>query len=101
MELAAHASFRELGYDICFWRMKGGAEVDFVLGQGEVAIEVKGTSRVDDRDLRSLVLFRETHRPRLSIVVCNEPAERLVNDIRILPWQRFFDELWLGRIIGG
>jgi len=100
MELAAHASYRELGYDICFWRMKGGAEVDFVLGQGEVAIEVKGTSRVDDRDLRSLALFRETHRPRLSIVVCNEPAERVVNDIRILPWQRFFDELWRGRIIG-
>jgi predicted AAA+ superfamily ATPase len=101
MELSAHASYRELGHDICFWRTKAGAEVDFVLGQGEVAIEVKGTARVDDRDLRPLALFREAHRPRLSIVVCNEPEERVVGAVRILPWQRFFDELWSGRIMGG
>lgn len=101
MELAAHASYRELAYDICFWRTKSGAEVDFVLGDGEVAIEVKGTSRVDDRDLRSLALFSETHGPRRSVVVCNEPDERLVRGVRILPWRRFFEELWSGRIIGG
>jgi len=64
-----------------------------------VAIEVKGTSRVDDRDLRSLRLFGETHRPRSSLVVCNEPLERIVDGIRIIPWKRFFSELWEGRII--
>jgi len=101
MELAAHASYRELGYAIAFWRTKAGAEVDFVLGPGEVAIEVKGTSRVDDRDLRAIVAFTEVHRPRLSIVVSNEPAERMVRGIRILPWRVFFEELWGGRIIGG
>ncbi|NBV45259.1 MAG: ATP-binding protein [Planctomycetia bacterium] len=99
MELVAHASYSELGYDIHFWRTKGGAEVDFVLGNGEVAIEVKGTSRVDDRDLRSLRAFGETHRPRSSIVVCNESAERIVDGIRIIPWKRFFSGLWEGRII--
>ena len=101
MEIAAHASYRELGYDICFWRTKAGAEVDFVLGRGEVAIEVKGTSRVDDRDLRSLALFRQTHRPRLAVVVSNEPEERVVAGVRILPWRLFFEELWNGRIMGG
>jgi len=90
-----------LGYGIAFWRTKAGAEVDFVLGSGEVAIEVKGTSRVDDRDLRSLVAFAEIHRPRLSIVVSNESAERVVRGIRILPWRAFFEELWGGAIIGG
>ena len=99
MELVAHASYSELAYEIHFWRTKGGAEVDFVLGSGEVAIEVKGTSRVDDRDLRSLRLFGETHRPRSSIVVCNESAERVVDGIRVVPWRSFFQELWEGRII--
>lgn len=99
MELVAHASYSELAYEIHFWRTKGGAEVDFVLGGGEVAIEVKGTSRVDDRDLRSLRLFGETHRPRSSIVVCNESAERVVDGIRVVPWRSFFQELWEGRII--
>jgi predicted AAA+ superfamily ATPase len=101
MELTAHAAYRELGYEICFWRNKAGAEVDFVLGQGEVAIEVKGTARVDQRDLRPLLLFSEAHRPRLALVVCNEPEERVVGPARILPWRRFFEELWGGRIMGG
>jgi len=99
MELVAHASYSELAYDIHFWRTKAGAEVDFILGDGEVAIEVKGTSRVDDRDLRGLRLFGETHRPRLAIVVCNETVERVVDGIRIVPWRQFFRELWAGRIL--
>ena len=53
----AHASYSELDYAVQFWRTKSGLEVDFVLGEGEVAIEVKGTSRVDNRDLRPLVAF--------------------------------------------
>lgn len=99
MELVAHASYSELTYDIHFWRTKAGAEVDFILGTGEVAIEVKGTSRVDDRDLRGLRLFGETHRPRLAIVVCNETVERVVDGIRIVPWRQFFRELWDGEIL--
>lgn len=101
MELAAHASYRDLGYDISFWRTKSGAEVDFVAGRGEVAIEVKGTARVNDRDLRSLRLFADTHRPRLAIVVCDEPEERIVHGVHILPWRVFFERLWEGRILGG
>jgi predicted AAA+ superfamily ATPase len=52
MEIAAHKSYSELDYEINFWRTKSGMEVDFVLGGGEVAIEVKCTYRVDRRDLR-------------------------------------------------
>jgi uncharacterized protein len=99
MELVAHASYSELAYDIHFWRTKAGTEVDFILGDGEVAIEVKGTSRVDDRDLRGLRLFGETHRPRLAIVVCNEAAERVVDGIRIVPWRQFFRDLWAGETL--
>jgi hypothetical protein len=39
--------------------------------------------------------------PRLSIIVSNESAERVVRGIRILPWRVFFEELWGGQIIGG
>ncbi len=99
MELAAHASYSELGYDIRFWRTKAGAEVDFVVGAGEVAIEVKGTARVDDRDMRSIRAFAEIHKPRLAIIVCNESEERVVRDIRIMPWRRFLERLWGGGVV--
>ncbi|MCK4306228.1 MAG: ATP-binding protein [Candidatus Eisenbacteria sp.] len=99
MELTAHSSYRELDYPINFWRTKTGHEVDFVLGGGEVAVEVKGTSRVDGRDLRSLSRFMEEYSPRKAIVVCNEKRERLHGKIRIVPWAKFLRELWAGRIL--
>jgi predicted AAA+ superfamily ATPase len=99
MELAAHSSCSELRYDIHFWRTKSGLEVDFILGTGEVAIEVKGARRGDDRELKSMKAFKEEHRARKSIVVCNEPAERIVEGIQIMPWRLFLSTLWSGDIL--
>ena len=99
MELSAHKSYNELDYEINFWRTKSGLEVDFVLGTGEVAIEVKGTDRVDKRDLRSLKAFAEEYSPRQALVVCNEKAERIHDKVRILPWRKFLSDLWEGKII--
>jgi len=101
MEILAHRAYRELGHDIHFWRTKSGLEVDFVLGSGEVAIEVKGTSRVDASDLRSLRAFIEDNRPRKALVVCNEASPRNVDGIELLPWREFFARLWDGRVIAG
>jgi predicted AAA+ superfamily ATPase len=99
MELLAHRVYRELNYDVNFWRTKSGLEVDFILGQGEVAIEVKGTSRVDNSDLRPLKTFIQEYRPARAFVVCNEGAPRVHEDIRILPWHDFLNMLWNGEVI--
>jgi len=100
MEIQAHRSYRELDYGVHFWRTKSGLEVDFVLGDGEVAVEVKGTSRVDPSELRSLRAFVADHRPRHAILVCNERAPRIVEGIEILPWREFLARLWGGRVLG-
>lgn len=73
--------------------------MDFVLGPGEVAVEVKGTSRVDDRELRSLHAFVDEHKPRKAIVVSNERVERKAGDLRIMPWRDFLRDLWAGQIL--
>jgi predicted AAA+ superfamily ATPase len=100
MELAGHSAYTELHYDIRFWRTKAGREVDFVLGDGEAAIEVKGSTRVDRTDLRGLEAFSEDHKPKHRFVVCNESRERLTAEgIRILPWRLFLERLWSGDII--
>jgi predicted AAA+ superfamily ATPase len=99
MELVAHASYSELEYDIRFWRTKSGLEVDFILGPGEVAIEVKGSGQVDARDLRPLRAFADEHHPRMAIVVCNEAVERRVDGISVIPWRVFLEKLWAGSII--
>ena len=101
MELTAYRSYRELDFPIRFWRTKTGLECDFVLGrEGEVAIEVKGKTSVQSRDLRGLGAYREEHKPRHAVLVTNESAPRQTADgIRILPWRDFLERLWSGRFL--
>jgi hypothetical protein len=74
-------------------------EATFILGQGEVAIEVKGTNRVDNADLRPLKTFIQEYRLARAFVVCNEGAPRVHENIRILPWWDFLIMLWNGKVI--
>jgi len=99
MEILAHRSFTELDYAVNFWRTRTGIEVDFVLGDGEVAVEVKGSSRVGARELRPLRVFAEENRPRTAIMACLEPTRRLADGILVLPWREFLEMLWSGRIL--
>jgi len=99
MEMVAHSSYSELEYEIDFWRTKSGMEVDFILGKGEVAVEIKGSSRVDNRDLKSLSAFIEEYSPRKGFVVCNEKAKRVHGNVIVIPWRMFLDDLWEGKIL--
>jgi predicted AAA+ superfamily ATPase len=99
MEILAHRSYRELNYDVNFWRAKSGMEVDFVLGQGEIAIEVKGSSRIENTDLRPLKAFIEEYHPKKAFVVCNERRPRVHEDIHVQPWRDFLAMLWNGLVI--
>ena len=99
MEIAAYNSCNEIDYEINFWRTKSGMEVDFVLGGGEVAIEVKGSTSIKKRDLRPLNAFIEEYLPRKALVVCNEREERIHGRIHIMPYRNFLRDLWEGKII--
>ncbi len=99
MEIIAYRSYTESDFPIHFWRTKSGLEVDFILGQGEVALEIKGSSRLDPSDLKSLKTFLEEYHPRKAILVCNEKAQRLSGKIRVVPWRNFLSELWAGQVI--
>lgn len=98
MEIAAYNSYLKKNSLINFWRTKSGIEVDFVLGQGEVAIEIKGSGCIDKKDLSGLTAFNEEYSPKRSILICNEREKRVCGRIEILPWEIFLDELWQGKI---
>lgn len=99
MEISAYRSYNNSEFGVSFWRTKSGLEVDFVLGSGEVALEVKGTSRTDKNDLKGLLAFVEEYSPKRSIVVCNEKEKRVYGPIEIMPWGVFLRELWDGNIL--
>ena len=101
MELLAYRSYREVELPLRFWRTKSGLECDFVLGrEGDVVIEVKGSTHLRPSALRSIRAYVDEHGPRQAIVVCNERDARRTSDgIWILPWERFLEQLWSGAIV--
>jgi len=99
MEIVAYRSYSGKDFDVHFWRTKSGLEVDFVLGSGEVAIEVKGSNRVDTRDAGGLRAFLETHNPKKAVIVCTEKDPRVHDKIAVLPWKMFLQDLWAGKMI--
>lgn len=100
MELKAYQAYRAPDLDIRFWRTASGYEVDFVLGDLDVAIEVKGGARVHDGDLAGLRALGQEHRLRRAVVVSLERQVRtLAPGIEVLPWKTFLAQLW-GRDLG-
>ncbi len=98
-ELSVHTRSLQQPYDISYWRLSSGIEVDFVLGNAETAVEVKGKERLQSRDTRHLEQFRaEYPEVRHLVVVCLEPRARITESgIHILPYQDFLDSLWEGK----
>lgn len=104
MELIAYNGLCKKRYEITYWRTKTGLEVDFVLGNAEIAIEVKISRTVHKQELNGLIAFCEEHHPKKAIVVSLDTAPRLLKieediDIHILPWEHFLKTLWAGDII--
>ncbi len=98
-ELYAHSSYSGKDYPIYYWRTASQIEIDFVLGNHDVAIEVKATNNVQSRHLKGLKSFSEEYSVNQLVLVCNEPLARISEGVRILPWKVFLEELWSDKII--
>jgi uncharacterized protein len=98
-ELYAHSHYSDKNYQISYWRTASQLEVDFILGDHEVALEIKSTNMVNPRHLKGLKSFAEEYRVKKLIVVSTDPLTRKAGDIIILPWKVFLTKLWEGEII--
>jgi len=92
-EIYAHSRYSGKEYPICYWRTASQLEIDFVLGDHEVAIEVKATEKANHRHLKGLKAFAEEYETNKLILISNDPLPRLVENILILPWKVFFRTL--------
>lgn len=103
MELIAYKYLQEVDYEICYWRTKSGAEVDFILDDAKVAIEVKISTNIGKTDVKGLLNFLEDFPETQAYVVAPIERKRLliVDDktIVLMPWRDFLSDLWNGKII--
>lgn len=98
-EIVAHSHYSGLEYSISYWRTASGFEIDFILGDKDVALEVKDVPEVYSQHLRSMNAFEEEYKPKKTIIVSLDARPRNVNGIMILPWKTFLNDLWAGLII--
>ena len=98
LEILAHSSYSDIGYPISYWRTASQLEVDLILGT-DIAIEIKTTDRATDKHLKGLRAFKDEHTCKC-ILISRDPVSRKTrDDILILPWRVFVDDLWNNKII--
>lgn len=98
-ECWAYSHYSKEEFPFFYWRTASGTEVDLILGEGEVALEIKASEHAGDRT-KGLHLFMEENRCKRSYVVSRDPlARKLTGRTTLLPWQRFCEMLWAGEII--
>lgn len=99
-EITSYKSYRNKNFKISFWRTYEKDKVDLILGDAEVAIEVKGRKNIKERMLGGLLKFNEIYKPRKSIVVANITLpHKLDSGIEVVPYMEFVKLLWNGDII--
>lgn len=100
-ELLASNAYRDADAKLSYWRLASGIEVDFIVGDMQVAIEAKASAKVVNdhlKGLRQLVL--DHPRVRRRVVVSLEPRSRRTEDgIDILPVRAFLDALASGDLL--
>ncbi len=97
MELKAYQAYRNPELPIAFWRTSTGQEVDFIVGDKDLAIEVKASERVHVGDTKGLgALLGDGPVKKAVIVSLERQARFLHNEIEVVPWQDFILRLWSG-----
>ena len=102
-ELIAFRDYSEKPFGLYYWRSTSQFEVDFVIrsrARKLIAIEVKGTSKIDKDDLKGIRALEDDFDLAKKIIVCNERNERnLEGGYQVLPFKLFCERLWEGKII--
>jgi len=93
-----------LGYNhsdkqLSYWHTADNKEVDMVVGDAELAVEVKSTTHANASDLKGLKFFGEEHPEAHLMLVSMDPMPRMLNGIEVWPATDFLKRLWSGQII--
>lgn len=98
-ELIAYIGYTNSDRKLTYWRTTSQFEVDCILGDAEVAIEIKATSGVHPHHCRGLKAFKEEHPNARTIIVSFDKNPRKIADIEIIPAVTFLKMLWEHSIV--
>ncbi len=97
-ELKAYLTYKSPQTALTYWHtLDNRYEVDFIIGDAQVAVEVKSSANVSSTDMKGLKAFGEEHPEAKLIIVSMEERARKHNNIEIWPAAEFLKKLWSGR----
>ncbi len=97
-EIIAYIGYSESQHSLSYWRTTSGYEVDAVIGNANVAIEIKSTEEVHSHHTRGLKAFSEEFPGARLIIVSMDKHPRRMNEIDVLPAMNFLTMLWNGEV---
>jgi len=99
MELMAYKAYCNPELLLHYWRTAAGHEVDFILGDMQVALEIKSAKRVHEGDLKNITVLQQEQKVKRHIIISFEKIPKKIGKIECLPWEMFLQMLWNGDVI--
>ena len=97
-EVLAYRGYFKRREKISYWHTYTGLEVDLIIGDADVAIEIKSSEEVRTRHKTGLNAFKEEHPECRAILVSLDPITRLSGDMELINVNVFLEKLWNGEI---
>lgn len=97
-QIAHLSQYRYPDWKLSYLQTGAGVEIDLVIerpGMAIALIEIKSSTRVDDRDIRNLASFTGDFTDPLALCVSRDPTRLMLNGVLCVPWRDAFKELGL------
>ncbi len=95
-EIIAYLGYFRPLLNLAYWRTTSGYEVDAVIGNAEVAVEIKSSDEVQSHHTKGLKAFSEEFPDARLIMVSFDKYPRKMNNVEIYPALQFLEMLWGG-----
>lgn len=97
-ELVAYIGYNHKEEKLSYWRTHTGVEVDAVIGDAQIAIEIKSTNNIQSKHLKGLKSFVSDYPHARPIVVSLDKLTRKTDGVEIMYVHHFLEALWAGKI---
>ncbi len=93
-EIIAYIGYFKPQLSLSYWRTSSGYEVDAIIGNAQVAIEIKSSEEVQSNHTKGLKAFSEEFPDARLVIVSMDKYPRRMNNVEIYPALQFLSMLW-------
>ena len=97
-ELVAYLDYSHDRRRLSYWHTYAGNEVDAIIGDAELAIEIKSVETVQPKHLKGLKAFKEEHPDCKLMIASLDPITRKSEDVDMINVYDFLRMLWNGEL---